>query len=151
MKKLLMILISLTLVLSGCCIESRESQVLDTLGAFGSKEFYTSGGFQDYTDFAIYTYAAVDLEDNPYFSPMTERNLEIVSAFLDNFKGWIDTIGRSDPANEVVVNYTFDSSIIDAEDWFYLYEGENYPKYGCYDLWIFDSQTNVLYYFHNNI
>lgn len=141
----------LALNLTGCGIESREEQVLDTLGQYEYRHFYTSGGFQDYTDFALYTYAAADLTDNPYFAPLTGQDTEALKGFLDNFEGWVDIIGANDPSNELVVNYAFDRTILDSGDWFYLYEGENYPKYGCYDLWIFDSQTNVLYYFHNNI
>ena len=107
--------------------------------------------FQDYMDFAVYTYAAVDLEDSFYFSPLTEGDLETMSAFLDDFEGWIDAVRRSDPQNEVVVNYQFDRSMMDTGDWFYIYENPEYSKFGCYDIWFLDSQTNVLYYFHNNI
>ena len=151
MKQLLIILIALTLMLSACTGPTRQDDVLFTLGHYEFHHFYTSGGFQDYTDFAMYTYAAVDLEDNPYFAPLDEGDLEIMSAFLDDFESWIDAIRRSDPQNEVVVNYAFDRSMMDAGDWFYIYEDPDYSKFGCYDIWFLDSQTNVLYYFHNNI
>ena len=151
MKKRLIVLTVLVLLLSACTGPTRHDDILFSLGHYESGHFYTSGGFQDYTDFAVYTYAAVDLEDSFYFSPLTEGDLETMSAFLDDFEGWIDAIRRSDPQNEVVVNYQFDRSMMDTGDWFYIYENPEYSKFGCYDIWFLDSQTNVLYYFHNNI
>ena len=149
MIRFLIFLISLAL--TACTGPTRQDDVLSTLGQYENRSFYTSGGFQDYTDFALYTYAAADLTDNPYFAPLTGQDAEVLSAFLGDFEGWIDTIRNVEPQNEVVVNYAFDRSIMDDEDWFYIYENPEYPKFGCYDVWLYDSQTNVLYYFHNNI
>jgi hypothetical protein len=50
-----------------------------------------------------------------------------------------------------VQNYHFDRNILDTEDYFYIYNHYEEKPYWNYDLWLFDSQTNVLYYFHNNI
>lgn len=151
MKRLLIILIALALVLSACTGPTRQDDVLFTLGHYESRQYYTSGDFQDFTDFALYTYEGIDMEDNPYFAPLTEGDLETLSAFLDNYESWIDTIKRDDPQDEVVVNYAFDRSMMDAGDWFYIYENPTYAKFGSYDIWFLDSQTCVLYYFHNNI
>ncbi len=153
MKRFLAFLLAAVLFFSvtGCGIESRAEQVRSSLGSCERIAFYTSGGFQDYTDFGMYTCFAANLENNPYFTPFTSSDREMLWAFLDDFEGWVDTIGHSDPRNEVVVHYAFDRSIVDTGDWFYIYEGENYPKFGCYDIWFLDSQTNILYYFHNNI
>ena len=148
---LLSIVAALLLTMSACGLESRQDQVLNSLGRLDSKEFYTSGGFQDYTDHGKYTYSDAAPESSPYFNPITPADREILWTFLDNFENWIDTIGYSDPTNEVVVQYAFDRSIVDDKDYFYIYEGENYPKFGCYDIWIFDTQANTLYYFHSNI
>ena len=151
MKRFLILLTVLTLALTACTGPTRQDDVLSTLGQYEFRHFYTSGGFQDYTDFALYTYAAANLEHNPYFAPLTPADSETLSAFIDDFEDWIDTIRRSDPDNEVAVHYAFDRKRLDPEDWFYLYEDPIYPKFGCYDLWFYDSQSNVLYYFHNNI
>ncbi len=139
------------LLLTACGVETRQEQVLSSLGRWDSKSFYTSGGFQDYTDFAVYAYSAAELTDNPYFSPLTGEDMEALTAFLDDFEHWLEVIRGSHPGNEVVVNYAFDRSSLDTGDYFYLYEDEAYPKFGCYDLWFFDSQSGMLYYFHSNI
>lgn len=153
MKRFLLLITTAIVMISttGCGIESRQEQVRSSLGSCERIAFYTSGGFQDYTDFGMYSCFAVDLENNPYFAPITAPDRESLWAFLNDFDGWIDTIGRSDPTNEVVVNYVFDRSIVDTGDWFYIYEDPDYQKFGSYDIWFLDSQTNVLYYFHNNI
>lgn len=148
--RLLSALLSVVL-LSACGIESRQEQVRSSLGPCERIAFYSSGGFQDYTDFGIYRCPDAELKENPYFAPLTEEDTETLSAFLDDFENWIEVIQGSDPGNEVVVNYSFDRSIVDTGDWLYIYEGENYPKFGCYDIWLFDSQSGMLYYFHNNI
>lgn len=141
----------LLLMLSACGLESRQDRVLSSLGRWERRNFYTSGGFQDFTDFAIYAYPEADLTESPYFAPLGEGDRERLSGFLDNFEGWIESIGHSDPQNEVVVHYAFDRRLMDTRDWFYIYEDPDYPEFGCYDLWFFDSQTHVLYYFHSNI
>ena len=83
---------------------------------------------------------------------VSEADIEIINSFVENFEGWINTFASNASTDELVVNYSFDRTFIDTNDYFYIYEDEeNYRKFGCYDLWLFDSQTNVLYYFHNNI
>ena len=139
------------LSISACSSISRQDEVLASVGRYENKQFWTHGGFQDYTDFGVYTFSAVKLNDNEYFSTVAEDDIETIGAFVDNFENWVDAIKRNAPYDELVLNYSFDCSIIDTDDYFYIYEKENYPKYGCYDLWFFDTQTNNLYYFHNNI
>ena len=153
MKRLFVLVLSaiFTLMITACGIQTRQDKVLNSLGKYESKQVWTHGEFQDYTDFGIYTFSVVELNGSSYFSAVAESDIETITAFVDNFENWINCFENSDPTDELVLNYSFDRSIVDAGDYFYIYEGENYPKYGCYDLWIFDTQTNTLYYFHNNI
>lgn len=137
--------------ITSCLIQTRQDKVLSSIGKYDSKQFWTNGDFQDCTDFGIYSYSTCDAENNKYFAAISESDIEIIGSFIDDFEAWIDVFRNNNPDNELVLNYVFDRSIIDTEDYFYIYEGENYPKYGCYDVWFFDSQSNVLYYFHNNI
>ena len=60
MKKLGLLLLTLTLLLSLCGC-SYQDPVLASLPDCKSKVFYTSGGFQDFTDYAKYTYESVAL------------------------------------------------------------------------------------------
>ena len=56
---------------------------------------------------------------------------------------------------EIKKNYSFDKSIIDNEDYIYIYDKsddeELYDQFEYYDIYIFDIQSEKLYYFHNNI
>ena len=153
MKRILVAVMSLIFLLpiTACSFQTRQDQVLHSLGKYESKHLWTHGKFQDYTDFGIYTFSEADLNGNEYFSVVTEKDVETISAVIDNFENWIEAFQKSDPNNDLVLNYSFDRSIVNAEDYFYFYEKENGPEYGCYDLWLFDTQTNTLYYFHNNI
>lgn len=161
LKKSIFLVVLLTafvvlLIVSGvlirsCGMETRQDKVLNSLGAYDSKEFYSHGEFQDYTDFARYTLSSPELDENPYFSPLSPSDIPTICSFLDNFEDWLALIEENEPADEVVVHYDFDRTEMDTGDYFYICEDGDYPQFGCYDLWFFDSQTRVLYYFHNNI
>lgn len=144
-------LFALLVLLSSCGVQTRQDKVLGSVGEYDAKQFWTHGEFQDYTDFGMYSYSAASLGKNQYFTIVSETNRVTICEFIDDFEKWIDTIRNNDSDDELVLNYSFDRAIIDTEDYFYIYEGENYSKFGCYDVWFFDTQTNVLYYFHNNI
>lgn len=152
-KKIIALLLSLALTLgtAGCVFETRESQVLKTLGNYESKRLWTHGEFQDYADFGCYHYASVTLEENPYFRKASSQDIETICGFLDNYEQWIETFRDNDPDDVLVQNYHFDRNILDTQDYFYIYNHYEEEPYWNYDLWVFDSQTNVLYYFHNNI
>lgn len=153
MKRLTVLILGLLMLLScfACSVQTRQNKILTSVGEYKSKQLWSHGEFQDYTDFGIYAFSAVNFEDNAYFSDVAVDDVETICAFIDNFEKWIETFKNNDPDDELVLNYSFDRSAIDIDDYFYIYEGENYPKYGCYDLYFFDTQTNKLYYFHNNI
>ena len=148
----LLLALSIMLSLAACIIQSRQDTVLDSIGKYEKKQFWTHGAFQDYTDFGIYTCQSTGIEKSSYFSKVSQEDIGVICEFIDNYEGWVEAVRENDPTDALVLNYRFDRSILDIEDYFYIYEGEEpYPKFGCYDIWIFDNQTNVLYYFHNNI
>lgn len=153
MNRLITVLLALLLLLafSSCAVQTRQALVLESLGEYETEQLWTHGGFQDYTDFGIYTYSAPGLSGNRYFSPVSAADLAMIDGFLDDFEGWVETFRESNPEDALAANYTFDRAVIDSEDYFYVCEKENYLPFGNYDLWFFDAQTNVLYYFHNNI
>jgi hypothetical protein len=118
--------------------------------------FFTSGGFQDFTDYAKYTYSTPKLSGNAYLKQIRETDLAAIHTHMDDFEGWIETIQNSDALNEVVVNYDFNREIIDAKDYFYIESKEHtwpdgHTSLVSYNVYFFDTQTQVLYYFHNNI
>ena len=148
---LLIILIS---TLSSCT--APEDKVLNSLGEYKSKEIYTEGAFQDYTDYAKYYYNSVDFTDNEYFSKIGQADIDVLNEHLDDFESCIEAHGYNDASSEIVVNYDFDRSLIDSEDYLYIDSekhtwNDGYTSLVNYDVYFFDTQTNTLYYFHNNI
>jgi hypothetical protein len=118
--------------------------------------FYTSGGFQDYTDYAKYYYASSVVAENQYLKQIQDTDFDIINKHLDDFEDWIEIERKSDPSCEVVVNYDFDRNIIDIEDYIYIDSEEHTWSDGhtslvSYNIYFFDTQTQILYYFHNNI
>lgn len=131
--------------------QTLQEQVAESIGQYDNKEIWTHGGFQDYTDYGIYSYTSANLNNNQYFKPVTYSDSEKIKEFIDNFEGWVDVFKEDDPDDELVSNYNFDRSIIDTSDYFYIFEKDYDIEFAYYDVYFFDVQTNVLYYFHNNI
>ena len=157
MKKqiaVLFIFVVSLLSITACAV--LEDKVVSSLGEYEKKEFFTSGGFQDYTDYAKYYFTSANATENQYLSKLQDSDFAIINTHLDNFERWIEAIKNSEPSSEVVVNYDFDREIIDTEDYFYIDSEEHTWNDGHtslvkYNIYLFDSQTQVLYYFHNNI
>ena len=157
MKKtfaLTVILLILAISLSACT--APENKVLNSLGEYKSHEFYTEGAFQDYTDYAKYYYDQVDFADNEYFYKIGQADIDALNEHLDDFESWIKTLRENDASREIVVNYDFVRSLIDCEDYLYIESekhtwDDGYTSLVNYDVYFFDTQTNTLYYFHNNI
>ena len=133
-----------------------EDPIIASLGAYRDSEYYITDGFQDYTIYAKYVYPSADLSRNLWLEKVRPEDFEVIQTHLDDFEGWIETIGSVEPDSKVVVNYDFDRSVIDAEDYFYIDSEEHTWETGQvalvnYDIYVFDLQTSILYFFHNNI
>ena len=159
-KKIMLWVCFLGVVISlpGCMVF--EDKVLISLGEYKNSEFYTQGEFQDYTDYAKYYYDYVDFTENEYFNKIKESDLTQINEHLDDFESWIETYRGTDPSREIVVNYDFDRTIIDCEDYIYidsekyattLDDGMTISDFTKYNIYFYDTQTQILYYFHNNI
>ena len=150
---LIVVVLILGIVLSSCI--APENKVLNSLGEYKSHEFYTEGAFQDFTDYAKYYYDHVDFADNEYFCKIGQADIDVLNEHLDDFESWIKTYREGDASREIVVNYDFDRSLIDCEDYLYIDSekhtwDDGYTSLVNYDVYFFDTQTNTLYYFHNN-
>ena len=155
-KQIVVVLVCFVFLLSITSCAVPEDKVIASLGEYEKKEFFTSGGFQDYTDYAKYYFNSANATENQYLNKIQDADFAIINTHLDDFEGWIETIRNSEPSNEVVVNYDFDREIIDTEDYFYIDSEEHtwddgYTSLVKYNIYLFDTQTQVLYYFHNNI
>ena len=141
MKKSLLIVFLFVLLstIVSCKGETRQDKVLNSLGQYDSKQIWSHGEFQDYTDFGIYSYQSANLNKNEYFTQISKSDIETIYTFIDDFEKWIDTIQNNEPDSDLVINYSFDRSIIDTGDYLYIYEGENSPKFASYDVFFFDT------------
>ena len=136
--------------------DKSEDKVVVSLGKYENRVFFTEGVFQDFTDYAKYYYTAAEVAENKYLEKIQETDFDTINTHLDDFEGWIKAHKESDPSREIVVNYDFDRAIIDTEDYIYIDSEEHtwddgYTRLVRYNIYFFDTQTQVLYYFHNNI
>ena len=154
MRLLFPVLFLQVLFLTGCAM--MEDPILDSFGEYTDSEYYITDGFQDYTIYAKYVYSSADLSGNLWLEKVRPEDFEVIQTHLDDFEGWIETIGSVEPDSKVAVNYDFDRSVIDTEDYFYIDSEEHTWETGQvslvnYDIYYFDTQTQILYFFHNNI
>ena len=153
-KRIIAVISICALILSLASCTASKDKVAASLGEYDNHVFFTSGGFQDYTDYAKYYYTSTQVAENQYLKEIKEADLETINTHLDDFEGWIETIKSSDASNEVVVNYDFDRKIIDTEDYFFIESEERtldgHTSLVKYNIYLFDTQTQILYYFHNN-
>ncbi len=150
MKLTLLILLIISVLMTSACSAPTDA-VLDSLGKYENRQYYSSGGFQDFTDYAKYTYEDIDISYNSYFEPITSDSKIELIAHIDDFEKWIEIIRESEPKNEVVIKYDFDPMVISDDDYLYIYDDPEYPEFGNYDVYYFDTEALTLYYFHNNI
>jgi hypothetical protein len=161
MKYLLSLLIILATLFSSKFCVAQKDEVLSSLGQYADHEYYSEGDFQDYTDYAKYYYdGAVDLTDNEYFSRVQLSDMDTLNEHLYDFESRVrhyrDSCRESGEMSEIVAGYNFDRKIIDGEDYFYIDSEKQTDDDGNtwlvdYDVYIYDTQKNILYYFHNNI
>ena len=132
--------------------------VIASLGKAMSVQRYSCAGFGDSTDYGIYTFPGAKPEDSEYFKPVTAENKNELLGYIDEFEQVIDSLRDGDEGADLVNNYRFSRDDIDEGDYLYIYDREGkpigdgaYSKYDYYNVYFFDSQTTMLYYFHNNI
>ena len=135
---------------------SQQKHVISSLPDYNNKEFYTSGGFQDYTDYGKYTYGNIttqEFEASEYFTIITAEDVEEIILHVDKFERRVDACG-----GELKENYDFDKTVINVGDFFYIDTkfGEpigqgTYGKFDNYSVYYFDVDSKIMYYFHTNI
>ena len=156
MKKICIILAVLFAILSLSACSVTKDEVVSALPKYDSMEAYSSGDFQDFTDYMKYSYHSVDestLTETGYFKKLSDADADDIREYIDDFEQWVETCG-----GELSKKYDFDRSIISAGDHFYLITKEGQPigdgaygRFDDYSLYYFDMDAQMLYYFHNNI
>ena len=74
-KQIAAVLICVVLLLSISSCAVPEDKVITSLGEYEKKEFFTSGGFQDYTDYAKYFFISDNVVDNKYLNKIQEAEI----------------------------------------------------------------------------
>ena len=127
-----------------------KDAILESLPDYEAEEFYTCGGFQDTTDYAKYTYRIYETEliQSPYFQQVTAWDIPEILAYVDDFEGWVESCSDF-PAEQ----YDFNTDIIAEGDYYYILNRYEEPEkaFWNYNLYYFDLDTGILYYFHSNI
>ena len=149
-----LILVLLGLSLSSC--QAVGDPIILSLGIYHQRDFYSEGGFQDFTDYGKYYFKSANADNNAYFTQITSADIPVIHEHLDDFESWIELFRSTDPSRNIVQNYDFDRRTIDTEDLIYLNSekhtwSDGHTSLVSYNLYFFDSQSLTLYYFHNNI
>ena len=155
-KNITIVVCTLLLAIIFTSCNTSENKVIASLGRYEKREYFSYGDFQDYTDYGKYYYTSARVLNNNYLKKIEDTDLEEINTCLDDFEKWIEIIEEEDSSSDVVVNYDFDRTSIDSEDYFYIDSEEHTWSDGrtsltSYNIYLFDSQTSILYFFHNNI
>ena len=127
-----------------------KDPVIKALPRYDKKEFYSSGGFQDFTDYAKYTYRITesDLAECESLRPVTGEDIPVILKYVEYFEECVNAC--QDFPSE---SYDFEKSIISTGDYFFVYNKYEEPDraFWNYNLYYFDVDASILYYFHTNI
>ena len=153
-KKVVLIMLAGVILLGSLCLGFiliiPGDPVLESLPKYSAKTYYSSGGFQDTTDYAKYTYhiSEEDLQNNEYLLPVESTDVPQIIAYIEDFEEWV-LVSQEFPSD----SYDFDKEIVSIGDYFYIFNQyqEADKAFWNYDLYYFDLETLTLYYFHSNI
>lgn len=141
---------ALVMVLVMVVIFRPKDSVLDSLPRYDKKEFYSSGGLQDFTDYAKYTYRITESElvECESLRPVTEEDIPDILEYVEFFENVIE-----DSQDFPSESYDFDKSQISTGDCFFIYNRYEEPEkaFWFFKLYYFDLDTGTLYYFRFNI
>lgn len=164
MRRASIFILVIMLLLTGCEVSTvSEDKVIATLPTYETRQFYTSGGFQDYTDYGIYTFDQITQEDvslNDYFWIISDHNWEFIVSLMDDYEGWVQLTQENEPDSSLAKNYNFDRSCMNRGDYICIM-GKDESRfndavdvtelYQYYDIYFFDVESMTLYFFHNNV
>lgn len=132
-------------------VEPTNSDLLVTaMGEFTTEEHYRYGWWQDGGTYSKYTYKSTKV-NNEYLSQIIESDIEEIKLNVSEFEFWVSSSKDSEKEEDKSLynNYDFDVSIIDTSDyWFIEYDEEDTRDF---ELFIFDTETKVLYGFNYSI
>lgn len=132
-------------------VEPTKSNLLvSDMGEFATEEHYSYGWWQDGATYSKYTYKSVNL-NYEYLSPIAESDIGDIKLKVSDFEFWVSSSKDSEDEEDksLYKNYDFDVSIVDTDDyWFIEYDEEDTKDF---EMFIFDTETKVLYGFTYSI
>ncbi len=145
MKKILLCFISFSILFSLIACDTQGDKVLSSLGDYTRIAYYSDGEIQDFTDYAKYKMTSPSLDGNEYLKKLDDILLDSFIAHLDMYEPFVmEYCSFSE-------SYDFDRGIISDSDYIYIYDDPEYPELGNFSIWFYDFESEILYYFHNNI
>ena len=117
-------------------------------GYYKKEEFWDKEGFQDYTDYCKYYYEDkydAKFAEDKYYTKVKEDNITEVVGYFEIMED-VMLPERAD-------DYDFDKAQITAGDYVRIESEyiEGTSTYASFDVYLYDVETNILYYIHNNI
>lgn len=135
------------LVLENTVEPTKSDLLLSAMGEFTTEEHYRYGWWQDGATYSKYTYKSADL-NNEYLSPVAESDIKDIKLRVSDFGFWVSSSKDDEADKSLYENYDFDISIIDTNDyWFIEYKEDTRD----FEMFIFDTETKVLYGFNYSI
>lgn len=121
-----------------------------------SELLVSCGDWQDQTDYGKYTYSDVttqQLQDSGYFQPVTQEDIPVLAAHLEEFEGWVERSVGCDYC-DLADCYDFSVELISEGDYFGLECagcGSSSEFHSDFTMYYFDLETQTLYWMRNNI
>ena len=146
------ILVAIPMVIMGYLFPATDP-VLDSLGKWEQICLYNNEAVQDFTYYGKFSVTDPRPEESRYFQPVNENIRADLLRHLEDYEGWIDLHSQSQAQKDLLLaqSYDFDRGLITEDDWAAILDDPKYPDLGNYDIYFLDWETQVVYYFHNNI
>lgn len=132
-------------------VEPTGSELLvSSMGEFITEEHYSYGWWQDSGRYSKYTYKSADL-NNEYLSPIEESDIRDIYLRVSDFLHYVYASENSEYEEDksLYENYDFLLSTIDTNDYWFIEYGEIDTR--DFEMFIFDTETKVLYRFSYSI
>lgn len=148
-RKLLFILLVtlLCLSLTGCA--SILDQVLSSIPQAPTEGgLYQSKVYEEFFEYGKYTFDRNVVAGNQYFVPYEEV---MARSFREHYDHWENWLQKELPGSNLTANYDFSIDLLTSDDYLYICDDWTYRHLGNYYIFLFDTATNTLYYFHYNV
>lgn len=153
----MMLIVILTMFLLSSCTSTPNTENISMttshkaiLEGYDSCDEHWDDGFRDYTDYCVYYYNE-NYDDafanSEYYSELTENDIAELLVFLEDFEGWVACFEGYEEWYGFIPNEQ-----VEAGDYFKLDKKSSVAnnKFENYDIYYYDVDQHILYFFHSN-